>query len=89
MIPGTEKKCGCLSGISDRQALLLVLDGVCELLAWKVATAKAAFATQEPADKAEAEYLGKVEKGLANLRKWATENAYARPITQRQPGEEG
>ena len=89
MIHGAEKKCGCLSGISDRQALLLVLDGVCELLAWKVSTAKAAFTTLEPADKAEAEYLGKVEKGLANLRKWSTENAYARPIRRREPGEEG
>ncbi len=29
------------------------------------------------------------EKGLANLRKWAVEGTYARPIKRREPGEDG
>ncbi len=65
-----------MTGLTDRQAVLLELSGMLELVTWKVTTAKVAFTTAEPADKAAAEYLRKVERGLENLRKWATENGW-------------
>ena len=87
-VPGVEKKCGCLSGLTDRQEVLVQLSGLLELVHWKVTTAKVAFTTTEPTDKAAAEYLCKVEMGMAKLRKWTTENGWKRDRS-RDPGEDG
>lgn len=72
MIPGEEKKCGCLSGISDKQAVLVELAGMLEMVSWKVAQARGVLTT----DKAAAEYLQKVEKGLERLKDWSTKRAW-------------
>lgn len=71
---GVEKECGCLSGITDKQAVLVELSGMLEMVTWKVAQARSAFTA--PTDKAAAEYLQKVERGLAKLKTWTTENAW-------------
>ena len=53
----------------------------------KQAVEKHQAAEKAAVDKAAAEYLAKVEKGLANLRQWTTENGWKRP--EREPGEDG
>lgn len=75
------KKCGCFSGLSDKQAVLVELGGMLEMFTWKVAQARSTFITSSPADKAAADYLQKVERGLEKLKEWTTKNAW-RPETQ-------
>lgn len=74
---GEKKKCGCFSGLTDQQAVLVELSGMLEMVEWKVHTAMTSFLTQQtPKDKVSAEYLRKVGDGLKRLRKWTTENAW-------------
>lgn len=69
-----------MTGLTDRQAVLLELAGMLELVSWKVATARVPFAAgTTQSDKDAAEYLRKVRIGLENLRKWTTENGWKRP----------
>lgn len=61
-----------MTGLTDRQAVLLELAGMLEMVTWKVSTARVAFSD----DKAAADYLKKVELGLERLRRWSTENGW-------------
>lgn len=61
-----------MTGLTDRQAILLELSGMLELVSWKVQTARTAYAE----DKDVAEYLRKVGVGLENLRKWSTQHGW-------------
>ena len=71
-----------MSGLTDRQAVLVELAGMLELVSWKAQTAESAFADgQTPQDKAAAEYLRKCVTGIDKLRQWATQNGW-RPVNQ-------
>lgn len=68
-----------MTGLTDKQAVLLELSGMLEMFTWKVSQARAAFIE----DKASADYLAKVERGLANLKEWALQNGW-RPEVNNQ-----
>ncbi len=72
--------CCCMSGLTDRQVVLVELGGMMDMFQWKVSQARSAFETQTmPGDKEALDYLLKVEKGLANLKAWAAANAWTKP----------
>ena len=61
---------------SRRQAVLADLGGATGTLTGKVARVRSAFAARStPNDRAAAEYLRKVERGLTDLREWTTRHA--------------
>jgi hypothetical protein len=64
-------------GGTKRAAVLVELGGATGKLTGQVAQVRSAFAARStPADKAAAEYLQKVERGLTSLKEWTTKNAW-------------
>lgn len=61
-----------MTGLSDRQVILLQLHGMLELVRQKVSMARVAF----EGDKETAEYLRKVDLGLVRLENFSLENGY-------------
>lgn len=66
-----------MTGLTQRQATLLELAGMLEMVEWKVAAARSSFfPIATPEDKAAEEYLAKVVLGLKKLRTWTAENGW-------------
>lgn len=66
-----------MTGLTDRQAVLLELSGMLEMVSWKVSQARSAFEAQPAPENARAaEYLRKVGLGLENLKRWTNENGW-------------
>jgi len=65
--------CGCMSGITAKQAVMLELAGMLEAVEWKVCVVRSAHELRdEPGDAEVVERMLKTQLGLERLRAWAT-----------------
>lgn len=71
--------CGCLSGLTDRQAAFLELNGMIEMFAWKVCQVRALHeASGDPAAHEVVERMLKWQAALARLQAYATEKGWSK-----------
>jgi|GEM_PF-7093489 len=65
--------CGCMSGITAKQAVMLELAGMLEAVEWKVCQVRSTHELRdEPGDAEVVERMLKAQLGLTRLREWAT-----------------
>lgn len=65
--------CVCMSGLTEKQAVLLELGGLLEAVEWKVGQVRMAH---ELDDKATADYMVKVGLGLARLKEFCRQRGW-------------
>ncbi len=69
--------CGCLSGITSRQAVMLELAGLLEAVEWKVCVVRSAHELRdEPGDADVVERMTKTQLGLTRLRSYCQERGW-------------
>ncbi len=77
--PSPSHACGCLSGVTAKQASLLELAGGLEGLIWLVVQAKQAHEFgSEPGDAATAARLERAQLALTRMREWCRGTGWAK-----------
>ncbi len=70
-------ECGCMSGITAKQAVMLELAGMIEALEWKVAQVRTAFElNQEPADLEVVDRMNKTQIALVRMKIYCQERGW-------------
>lgn len=76
-IPPIPHACGCLSGITSRQAVMLELAGMLEAVEWKVVCVRSAHELRdEPGDAEVVDRMNKTQLGLTRLRTYCQERGW-------------
>ncbi len=70
--------CGCLSGITAKQAAMLELAGSLEAIIWLIVQAKMAHELGDEADAAVVERLEKTQLAITRMREWCREHGWNR-----------
>ncbi len=74
-----QHTCGCLSGITSRQAVFLELAGLIEAIEWKVCQVRSAHdLLDEPADAEVVERMLKWQQGLVRLRAYCQTKGWSK-----------
>ncbi len=76
-LPTQPHACGCLSGITSRQAVMLELAGMLEAVEWKACQVRNAHEMRdEPGDPEVIERMNKTQIGLERLRAYCRERGW-------------
>ncbi len=79
LIPPAPHACGCLSGITARQAVMLELAGMLEAVEWKACQVRNAHGLlDEPGDAEVVARMNKTQIGLERLRAYCHEKGWTK-----------